>query len=57
MNLNPTKFRIDAILESMPIEQRYNWQEIATRLEEQGFTKGDFLWWIARYPKPKGNQI
>ena len=55
MDLNPTKFRIDKLMQSLPIEQRYNWQKAAERLEEQGFNRADHLWWIARH-KPKGEQ-
>ena len=63
MGLDITEFKIDAVMATMPVEWRYRWCETKLccclgccnrgpdGLIEQGFTKGDWLWWVARHPQ------
>lgn len=68
MNLNPTVFKIDSVMESLPLESRYRWCEAkyccclgcCTRGSEGlialGFNKGDWNWWVTRHPEPEKDE-
>ena len=65
MNLNPSHDKIDKLMQSMPVENRYRWCEAELcaclgccnrgprGLIALGFNKADWLWWKTRNPKLK----
>ena len=51
MGLHITTFAIDKILNSIPTNQRYDWDTIREQVGAAGFNCGSWLWWLARHPQ------